>query len=149
AGDADVLQGAVGGVGAHADRRHAAVDGVEAVAAGDEVRRRFGRATDAGELHQILRLEVDPPGGFHYRGGDGVVTAACTQRRERAFVVAAGEAERVLRQRRVSYFGLGYECHGGLLPSIGAADWRQRRSAVLKGVSGTARESIHGGLRRK
>ena len=47
AGDADVRQLAVGGVGAGRERRHAAVHAVEAVRAAQEVRRRLRRAADA------------------------------------------------------------------------------------------------------
>ena len=106
AGDADVVEVAVGGVGAGGDRGHAAVHGVEAVAAADEVGRGLRGAADAGELHHVLRLEVQAPAGLDDRRGDRVMAAAGAQRRLRALVVAAREAERVLRQRRMRHLGL-------------------------------------------
>ena len=93
------------------DGRHAAVDGIETVAAADEVGGGFGGAADARELDQVLRLKVNRPGRFDYGGGDGIVAATGAERRQGAFVVAAREADCVPRQRRVRYFGFCQESH--------------------------------------
>ena len=69
------------------------------MSAADEVRRGLGGAADAGELHEILRLERHAPAGLCNRRGDGIVTAARAERRHGPFIVAAREAELVLWQR--------------------------------------------------
>ncbi len=71
--------------------------GVEAVAAADEVGGRLRRAADTGEFDEVLGLEGDLPGGLDNGSSDGVVAAAGAQGGQGALVVAAGEAERVLR----------------------------------------------------
>src|SRR6185437_431377 len=96
--DADVSEAPVGGVRPGRDGRHAAMDGVEAVAAADEVGRRLRGAADAGQLDQVLRLERLPPAGLHDGGGDGVVAAARAEGGEGPLVVAADQAELVARQ---------------------------------------------------
>ena len=92
AGDADVSQIAVGGAGAHGDRGHAAVDGIEPVAAADEVGSRLRRAADARELHDILRLERQLPGSLDDRGRDRVVAATGAQGGQRALVLRGASA---------------------------------------------------------
>src|SRR4029079_3212393 len=54
AGDAQVDQVTVGEVRAGQDRRHAAVDGVEAVRVAEEVVGGLGAAADAGELGDLV-----------------------------------------------------------------------------------------------
>ena len=138
AGDADVVQLAVGRVGAHGDRGHAAVHRVEAVAAAHEVGGGLRRAADARELHQVLRLERQLPAGLDDGGGDGVVPAAGAQRRQRAFVVAAGEAERILRQRRMGDFGFGDEGHAHCSsPAVRGAPWRCAAAATSASTPST------------
>ena len=117
--DADVGEIAVGGVRAHRDRRHAAVHGIEAVPAADEIRGGLRRAADARQLHHVLRLDVETPGGLDDGGGDRVVAAAGAQRRQPAFVVAAREAERILRQRGMTDFRFRQEGHA--TPDLAAA----------------------------
>ena len=107
AGDAEIDEVAVGEVGAGEHRRHAAVHGVEAVRLAEEIGRRLRRAADAGQLGDAVRLDVELEAGLDDRGGDRVVAAAGAQRRDRAFVVAARVAERVLRQRGMMEFRLG------------------------------------------
>src|SRR5437868_12659518 len=77
------------------------MDGVEAVAVAQKVVRGLRAAADAGELGDAVRLDVELPEGLDQRGGDRVVAAAGAERADLAFVVAAGEAELVLRQCRV------------------------------------------------
>ena len=93
AGDADVRQVAVGGVGAGGDRRHAAVRRVEAVRAAHEVGRRLRRAADARQLGDQVRRRIQLAEGAHDGRGDRVVPAAGAQGRHRALVVAHGQAE--------------------------------------------------------
>ena len=76
AGDADVGQVAVGGVGAGGDGRHAAVRRVEAVGAGHEVGRRLRRAADARQLGDHVRRRVELVERAHDGRGDRVVAAA-------------------------------------------------------------------------
>ena len=100
AGDAEIDQVAVGEVGAGQHRRHAAVHRVEAVRVAEEIVRRLRRAADAGNLGDAVRLDRKLEAGLDDRGGDRVMAAAGAQRRDLALVVAVGEAELVLRQRR-------------------------------------------------
>src|SRR6185503_12832544 len=121
---------AVGEVRAGQDRGHAAVDGVEAVRLPQEVVRSFGAAADAGELGDAVRLDGELPEGLDERGGDGVVPAARAEGRDLAFVVAAREAELVLRQRRVVELGLGKEGHAALSFLIGRTLSAETISAI-------------------
>ena len=111
AGDADVDELAVGEVGAGEDRGHAAVHGVEAVRLAEEVVRGLRAAADAGELGDAVRLDVELVERLDQRGGDRVVPAAGAQGADLALVVAAGEAELVLRQAGVVELGLGEVGH--------------------------------------
>ena len=107
---------------------------VEAVAAAHEVGGGLGRAADAGELHQVLRLDGEPPAGLHDRRGDRVVAATGAQGRERALVIAPREAERVLRQRGMGDLGFGDESHAVLRAARPAATARTRqRGSVSHG----------------
>jgi hypothetical protein len=87
------------------------VDGVEAVAVAQEVVGGLGAAADAGELGDAVRLDVELPEGLDQRGADGVVAAAGAQGADLALVVAAREAELVLRQGRVVELRLGNVGH--------------------------------------
>src|SRR5690606_10861251 len=101
AGDAQVQQRAVGEAGAGQHAGHAPVHGVEAVRLAEEVVRGLRAAADAGQLGQPVRLDLELPAGLDDRRRDRVVAAARAQRADLALVVAAGEADRVARQRRV------------------------------------------------
>ena len=105
--DAQIDQVAVGEIGAGQHRRHAAVDAVEAVALAEEIGRRLRRAADPRQLGDAVRREVELEAGLDDRRGDRVVAAAGAERRDRALVVAVGEAELVLRQRRDGGIGFG------------------------------------------
>src|SRR5262249_38425768 len=107
AGDAEIDQLAVGEVGAGQYRRHADLYRSEAVRITEEVVRRLRRAPDAGDLGDAVRLDRELEAGLDDRGGDRVVTAARTERRDLALVVAVGKAEVVLRQARMMEFRLG------------------------------------------
>ena len=86
--------------------------GVEAMGAAEEISGRLGRAADAGELGNAVRLDVELEAGLDDRAGDGIVPATRTQRRYGSLVIAMGVAERILRQRRMVEFGLGDIGHG-------------------------------------
>src|SRR5581483_5098895 len=90
---------------------------VEAVRLAEEVGRRLGRAADARQLGDAVRLQIELEAGLHDRGADRIVAAAGAQRRDRSLVVAPGVAERVGRQLRVVELGLGDEGHGTALRS--------------------------------
>src|SRR5690606_2715281 len=69
---------------------------------------------------QAVRLDVQLPAGLDDRGRDGVVAAAGAKGRDRAFIVAAGEADRVAGQRGVGEFGLGQVGHADLFAASAA-----------------------------
>ena len=89
------------------ERRHAAVDAVEAVRLAQEIGRRLRRAADPGQLRHLVRRDRQLPERLDDRRGDRVVPAAGTERRDRAFVVAPREPDGVLLQRRMVDFGFG------------------------------------------
>src|SRR6185436_2458216 len=66
-----------------------------------EVRGCLGRAADAGEFGHSVRLDRELPARLDDRRADGVVPAACAERGDRAFIVAAREAQRILGKVRV------------------------------------------------
>ena len=136
AGDAQINEIAVGEVGAGEHRGHAAVHGVEAVAVGEEIVRRLRRAADAGELGDAMRLDRELEAGLDDGGRDRVVTAAGAQRRHRALVVAAREAERVLRQLGVSELGLDDVGHDATFRSVVASTRRPISPAMKWAVIG-------------
>ena len=103
---AEIDQVAVGEIGAGEDRGHATVHRVEAVRRIKEIVRRLRRAADAGNLRHAMRLDRELEAGFNDRGGDRVVAAARAERRDFAFVVAAGVAEAVLWQFGMMEFRL-------------------------------------------
>jgi hypothetical protein len=92
---AEIDQIAVGEVGAGQHRRHAAMHAVEAMGSAEEVGRGLGRAADAGQLGDAVRLDGQLEEGLDDGAADRVVAAAGAQRRDRAFVMTAREAERV------------------------------------------------------
>src|SRR6266568_3143579 len=102
---------AVGEVRAGERRGHAAVHRVEAVRVAEEIVGRLRRAADAGELGDLVRLDVELPEGLDKRRRDRVVAAAGAQRRDLAFVVAAGVADLVLWEGRVVELGFGEISH--------------------------------------
>src|ERR1700751_5948318 len=75
-----------------------------------------------------MRLDGQLEAGFDDRGRDRIVAAAGARRRDLSFVVAMGEAERVLLQARMMNFRFGDVGHGctlrpslvmaGLVPAI-------------------------------
>ena len=111
AGDADVAELAVGGVGAGGYRGHAAVHRIEAVRAADEIGRGLRGAAYARELHQVAGLDGIRPAGLDDGGGDRIVPAARAQRGIGALVLAPRQPERVLGQVGVGDLGFGHEAH--------------------------------------
>ncbi len=110
--DAQIDQVAIGQVGAGQHRGHAPVHGVEAVRVAQEIGRRLGRAADARQLGDAVGREIELETGLDDRAGDRVMTATCAQRRDRALVVAVGEAQPVLGQVRVVQLRFDDEGHG-------------------------------------
>ena len=119
AGNAQVDEVAVGHVGAGGDGGHAAVHGVEAVRAVEEIGGCLGRTADAGELDDAVRLQGQLEAGLDDGVADRVMAAAGAQCGEAALVLAAGVAGRVRRQFRVAE-GRTLEGHG-VSPWPGAA----------------------------
>src|SRR6185312_11513832 len=99
--DAEIYELLVGEIGAGQDARHAAVHGVEAVRVAEKVVRRLRGAADAGKLGDAIRLDVEFVAGLNQRGTDRIVAAAGAQGRNRAFIIAMGEAELVRHKARV------------------------------------------------
>ncbi len=62
-------------------RRHPAVQGVEAVAVLEEVRRRLARTADAAELHGRIGIHPDRLARLDQVAGDAVVSAPLAERR--------------------------------------------------------------------
>ena len=114
----------VGQHGAGRDRRHAAVDRVEAVRQPQEVRGGLGRAADSGELRDLIRLDAQIVERLDDALGDGVVAAAGAQRRLTAFIVENFQPE------AVDLFGRG-SGGGAHLPS-----WRITSSVTVRASSG-------------
>src|SRR5690606_37751707 len=71
--DADGAHGVVGLERSGAQRWHAAVEAVETVRLTEEVGGGLARAADAGELDDLLRLEVELVRYLHQLAGDRVV----------------------------------------------------------------------------
>ena len=72
--------------GAGGNGRHAAVDAVESVRQSQEIRRRFRRAADAGELRHCPRLNPQLIKTFDDALGNRVMAAARAQRGLSAFI---------------------------------------------------------------
>ena len=81
---------AIGQHRAGGHRRHAAVHGVEAVRAAQEVGRALARAADARQLDDALGLDAHLVEGVDDALGDGVVAAAGAERGLAAAVVDDG-----------------------------------------------------------
>src|SRR5206468_8644595 len=77
----------------------------------EEIIRSLGAAADAGELGDPVRQDIQLEEGLDECGGDRVVAAAGAERRDLAFVVAAGIADLVLREGRVVELGFGEVGH--------------------------------------
>ena len=107
AGNAHIDQIAIGEVGAGQHRRHAAMHAVEAVALAEQIVRRLRRTADARKLRHAMRLDVELETGLDQRGADRIVAAAGAQRRDRALIVAMGEAEHIRRKARMAQLGFG------------------------------------------
>ena len=95
AADADRDQLVVGEHRAGADRRHAAVHGVEAVRAAEEIRRALARAADARQLDDLLGIDAHLVEGVDDALGDRVMAAAGAQRRLAALVDRRFETDAV------------------------------------------------------
>ncbi len=95
AGDPDVDQIPIGGVGARRDRGHAAVHGVEAVRLAHEVGRRLRGAADPRELRHPMRRNVQLPERLDDGRGHGVVAASGAQGGNGSLVVAPRQPQRI------------------------------------------------------
>ena len=106
AADADGNHLAIGDRGAGADRRHASVDGVEAVGAVQEVGRRLARAADARQLDDLRRVDPELEERIDDALGDRVVPAPGAQRRLAAPIGDRLEADAIdllPRRRRLRW----------------------------------------------
>ena len=93
AGNAHIDQVAIGEVGARQHRRHAAMHAVEAMAVAQEIVGRLRRAADARQFRHAMRLDVEFEASLDQGCADRIVAAAGAQSRDRAFIIAMGEAE--------------------------------------------------------
>ena len=143
--DAHIDEVLVGEIGAGEHRRHAAVHAVEAVALAEQIVGRLGRAADARELGDAMRLDVELEAGLDDRGADRVVPAARAQGRDRALIVATREAELVLLELGMAEFRLGQIRHVDSfphaaltppLPLLSFSDARRSRSVMKRAVIG-------------
>ena len=76
AGHADIGQVAVRGIRARRDRRHAAVNRIEAMRLAHEIRGRLRRAADAAEFRRPVRRNAQLECRLHDRAGDRIMAAA-------------------------------------------------------------------------
>src|SRR3984885_9355269 len=106
AGDAEIDQVAVSQIGAGQDRRHPAMDRIEAVRIAEEIIRCLRGAADSGNLGDAARLDRKLVTGLDDRCRDRVVAAAGAQRRNLALVIAVGIAEIILRKAGMLEFRL-------------------------------------------
>ncbi len=130
AGNAEIDQVPIGEAGSGQHRGHAAVHGVEAVRCAQEIGGSLGRAADARELGDPMRLQVQLEAGLDDRAGDGIVAAAGAERRDRTFIVAVGEAEPIGRQLGMMQLRLGDEGH-----SAACLCGRPRRARIRAEIS--------------
>src|SRR5262245_14043027 len=86
-GDSDGQQGMVGQVRAGGDRRHSAVNGIEAERLAQKISRRFRRAADAAKLDDFSWVDAALVIRALNRRRNRVMTAAPAHRRGRAVVV--------------------------------------------------------------
>src|SRR6516164_10530936 len=93
---------------------------VEAVRLAEEIGRSLRRAADAGELGDLVRLEVELKAGLNDRRADRIVTAPGAQGRHRPLVIAVREAQSVGRELRVMQPGFGNVGHADLVVSASA-----------------------------
>ena len=126
--DADAGSAAVREVHAGRDGGHAAVHGVEAVRAAEEVGGRLAGAADARELRDAVRLEAQLERGLDDAAGDGVVAAAGAQGRLRAVVVGAGSGRP--------------GCVGRRAAAVGSRAWRSSGSRTSRRARGSGSPSI-------
>src|SRR5208282_484341 len=99
--DAEIKQLTIGEVGAGQHRRHAPVHAVETVGLAEKIGRRLRRAANAGELGDLVRLQIELEAGLDDRGADRIVATAGAQGRDRRFVIAVRVTQRVGRELRV------------------------------------------------
>src|SRR5262249_29509209 len=102
----------------------------EAVALAEEIVRRLGRTADSGKLGQPVGLDIELEAGVDDGGRNRIVAAAGAERRDRALVVAVGEAERIGGQARMAQLGLGDIGHSAA--SLAFIRTRSSMAAVMK-----------------
>src|ERR1700735_4586194 len=98
---------------------------IEAMALAQEIVRRLGRAADARQLGDLVRLDIEFETGLDDGERNRVMTATGAKRGNRTFIVAMGETEPVHGNARMAQLGLGDIGHS-------AASWDEsdRRSAM-------------------
>ena len=93
AADRDAGQVGIGQQRAGDDRRHAPVQGVEAVRAAQEIGGRLAGAADAADFDDLVLLQAQLISHADDLVGDGIVPAAGAERAGAAFVFVARQAE--------------------------------------------------------
>src|ERR1700674_3056877 len=105
------------------------MDGVEAVRSRHEVRRCLRRASDAGKLRDLLRLDVHLVERTDDLIADGVVTAAGAERRLAAVIIGRLQSDAILFRRLGSDFDYGFS---HVVSMIRAAAWPPHSRLVLR-----------------
>src|SRR5665647_1145106 len=88
---------------------------IETVRGAEKIGGCLGTASNARELGDAVRLDVEFPASLNDGRGNRVVTAACAQSGNRTFVVAAGIANLVGGQRGMVEPGFGNVGHASSL----------------------------------
>src|SRR5471032_1216213 len=99
---------------------------IEAMALAEHIGRRLRRTADAAELGDAMGRQAELVAGVDDRGADRIMATAGAKRRNRAFIVAMREAERIDLQRGMLEFRFGQISHDTASRVSGAANVEER-----------------------
>src|SRR5258705_10800703 len=98
---------------------------IETVALAQQIIGRLGRAADARQLGDAMRLDIELKAGLDDGEGNRVMAAAGAKGGDRAFIIAVGETELVHRDDGMAQLGFGDKGH-----SAASLDFSPIRSAM-------------------